>query len=386
MTLPATICHDQEPLDYNQYTDQDIKNLADGATERGFYINQTPFSIIKQLFDQMHIRVTCIEHCYDKTYLLHSEQCSDQIALYQKHNFLPIYVWSHGLIAREWFRYAEHDPVLSSDVDQIKYDFLIYNRAWSGTREYRLKFIELLVDTNLHLACLTSFSQHDTEIHYTDHQYKNSKFKINTTDLELRLKENCHDSNASADYNNQDYATTGIEIVLETLFDDSRWHLTEKALRPIACGHPFILAATPGSLQYLRNYGFETFAGLIDETYDTITDPLDRINAIVKEMQRIAGLDSINKKILWQQLRAIAKRNKERFFSAEFHQQIVDEYKENFYAVQDEMNQSYSNKIINLGWEFGYQAAKYNPEFCRHNWDEYVEKERFTNSLFPKSS
>jgi len=103
-------------------------------------------------------------------------------------------------------------------------------------------------------------------------------------------------------------------------------------------------------------------------------------------MQRIALLDPINKNILWQQLRAIAKRNKERFFSAEFHQQIVNEYKENFYAVQDEMNQSYGNKIINLGWEFGYQAAKYNPEFCRHNWDEYAEKERFTNSLFPKSS
>jgi hypothetical protein len=48
--------------------------------------------------------------------------------------------------------------------------------------------------------------------------------------------------------------------------------LTEKALRPIACGQPFILAATPGSLQYLRSYGFKTFSGYIDETYDTIQE------------------------------------------------------------------------------------------------------------------
>jgi hypothetical protein len=49
--------------------------------------------------------------------------------------------------------------------------------------------------------------------------------------------------------------------VAETVFD-TRIHLTEKTLRPIACGHPFILAAGPGSLKYLQTYGFRTFSPL----------------------------------------------------------------------------------------------------------------------------
>jgi hypothetical protein len=69
--------------------------------------------------------------------------------------------------------------------------------------------------------------------------------------------------------------------VLETLFDDHRWHLTEKSLRPIACGKPFVLMATPGSLQYLRQYGFKTFDGLIDETYDSIQNPKQRLQAVL---------------------------------------------------------------------------------------------------------
>ena len=83
--------------------------------------------------------------------------------------------------------------------------------------------------------------------------------------------------------------------MLETLFDDTRWHLTEKSLRPSACGKPFMLAATAGSLQYLRSYGFKTFSGLIDESYDLIVEPHLRLQSIAQEMQRISQL-SPNKK------------------------------------------------------------------------------------------
>jgi hypothetical protein len=116
--------------------------------------------------------------------------------------------------------------------------------------------------------------------------------------------------------------------VLETLFDDCRWHLTEKSLRPIACGKPFILAATPGSLEYLRTYGFETFNGLIDESYDTIIDSKDRLTAIIVEMKRIAMLDINTKQVLYAKLHKIAQRNKQRFFNGLFDQ-VIEEYKTN---------------------------------------------------------
>jgi hypothetical protein len=146
--------------------------------------------------------------------------------------------------------------------------------------------------------------------------------------LEQLYPANTADSGSSADYCGSDYAVCGVEIVLETLFDDSRWHLTEKTLRPIACGKPFLLAATPGSLQYLRNYGFETFADVIDETYDTIADGAARLDAIIQEMKRIAALDAEAKQVLYTKLHEIAQRNKQRFFNGVFDQ-VIEEYRTN---------------------------------------------------------
>jgi hypothetical protein len=167
---------------------------------------------------------------------------------------------------------------------------------------------------------------------------------ITRTDLETVLPPNTHDSHASADYNNQDYAQTGMEIVLETLFDDSRLHLTEKALRPIACGKPFMLVATAGSLEYLRSYGFETFGDLIDESYDLETDPVARLAAVIQEMTRISALNPFDKIVLWNQLHQIAERNKQRFFSAAWQASIVQEYVDNMNQAIITVNQHCTGK------------------------------------------
>jgi hypothetical protein len=79
-------------------------------------------------------------------------------------------------------------------------------------------------------------------------------------------------------------------------------------------------------LSYLRDYGFKTFSGLIDETYDSIKDPAARLQEIVTELSRIASLPQDEKLHLWKQLYDIAAYNKARFFSSEFHNNIVEEY------------------------------------------------------------
>jgi hypothetical protein len=156
--------------------------------------------------------------------------------------------------------------------------------------------------------------------------------------LEQFYSINTADSNSSADYCGPDYAACGIEIVLETLFDDERLHLTEKILRPIACGKPFLMVATAGSLQYLRDYGFETFADVIDESYDTITDSRDRLDAVIEEMKRISALDVDAKQVLYTKLHEIAQRNKQRFFNGLFDQ-VIEEYKTNLNQAMEIMQQ-----------------------------------------------
>ena len=338
---PVIIYHDQEPLQFDLYSREVLKT---------YILNKFPdqipeSSLVLEHYIDMHLRAAINEphHGYNKILLCHSEKNSAELEKYQQHGFVGVYYWSHALIARDWYRHAEHDLKLR-DKTVVK-DFLIYNRAWLGTREYRLKFAELLCENKLQNNCVTSFMPIDQDLHYQHHQFKNPAFAITNLQLETNFPANNSTANASADYDPQDYTTTGIEIVLETLFDDQRNHLTEKTLRPIACGHPFMLAASAGSLQYLRSYGFRTFQGLIDETYDTIVDPLCRLNAIVSEMKRITNLPTQAKSCLFDQLQEIASYNQTLFFSKEWHQSITHEYSTNIKSALAEVQHSKSGKL-----------------------------------------
>jgi hypothetical protein len=347
MITPQVIFHDQEPLYFYYWTQDDFeqawRQCLDSQNSKQNTLYHHPSQV--SFHASLHLR-TMVKplNLYNYVLLVHSEKNSKEVDNYSQHGFLPVYYWSHAVIAADWFRYAEHDPVLQYDAGAFVQDFLIYSRAWSDKREYRLTFNDLLIQAGLTTHCRTSFAPVDSGVHYSQHRFVNPDLAITRTDLETVLPPNTHDSGASADYNNQDYAQTGMEIVLETLFDDSRLHLTEKALRPIACGKPFMLVATAGSLEYLRSYGFETFGDVIDESYDLETDPVARLNAVIREMSRIAAMSLADKIVLWNQLHRIAEKNKQRFFSAEWQASVVQEYVDNMHQALATMNQNCTGK------------------------------------------
>jgi hypothetical protein len=347
---PAMICHDQEPLFYELYPESHIRawvverDRIDSEIAGKNEHDQLQIDFLSTL----HLRgliYYMIQIVYDKILILHSEKRSTQLQTYEANDYVGVYYWSHAVIAADWFRYASVDPRLIVNFDRVQNDFLIYNRAWIGLREYRLTFMHELIQQQLQSRCLTSFAEWDNGHHYLDHQFSNPVLSVDLQDLARNFPVNTHDSNASADYNNKDYSCTAIEVVLETLFDDTRLHLTEKTLRPIACGRPFILMATHGSLQYLKDYGFRTFDGLIDETYDTIQDPRARLQAVINEMSRIAALDWLDKLNLWSRLYEIANYNQRLFFSDTWQQSIHQEFLSNLSQAIDVLGQ-YKNKVI----------------------------------------
>ena len=326
--MVTMICHDQEPLDYDYYSmPSRLKELQDHFPD--FILNHCgdQYQVISSFLGKRNIKMVNVSCCSQPyALLLHSEKKSSNLDTYEQSGFIGVYWWSHAIIAGDWFRYAEHDLDLHSK--HLQKDFLIYNRAWRGTREYRLKFAELLVQQHLQDHCMIRFNPQDDGQHYENHVYRNPKFAVDTA-LENYFELNTYDSVASADYVAQDYTSTAIEVVLETLFDDSRHHLTEKILRPIACGQPFMLAATAGSLEYLRSYGFRTFSPVINETYDSVQDPVTRLSAIISEMRRIVDLPNDQKQSLFAQLRLIAVYNQQRFFSTDFQNHVIQELKQN---------------------------------------------------------
>lgn len=316
LTYLQLICNDQEPLNFDFYKD-DLHTLIPDL------ILKDQKNLLKHNLrkDPMNI--------YDRCILLHSEKNSIEERNYSRNGFIPAYYWSHALISLDWFRYAKH---VNHQLDPTTKYFLIYNRAWSGTREYRLKFFELLAEEQLTDFTKTSLKFVDNNIHYSNHNFHNEYFRPNII-LEKYFDNNTSESHYSADFDLEDYNSTQIEVVLETLFDDCRWHLTEKSLRPIAIGKPFILCATPGSLEYLKSYGFKTFSTIIDEDYDTKTDPIERLKSIIKTMKNIAQWSPAERNKKNKELQKIAQFNKKRFFSKKFFNQVTDELKQNLTAA-----------------------------------------------------
>ena len=328
------ICHDQEPLMPDLFSAPVMRHYLQGEFKQ-LCQHQPSLEQIAQLGLRARVELFNI---YDRVLLLHSEQNSQALRQFQQQGFVPVYYWSHAIIAADWFRYAQHDPALIRSGLYEK-DFLIYNRAWSGTREYRLCFAQGLLDQGLLDHCRSSFSPWCDGVHYSQHQYSNASLAIQRTDLEQHFAPNQAGSSASADYDNLDYRQCAIEVVLETVMDDSRWHLTEKTLRPIACGMPFMLLSSPGSLEYLRYYGFETFHPMIDESYDSVVSSRERVQVMQKELARLAALPAREKQELHRELDRVAQHNRARFFGAEFLQQVLGEYKQNLGRALEIMEQ-----------------------------------------------
>ena len=325
MISPLVWCNDQEPLDYNFYktNQRELSSLSNLLISIGEYSPNNNLNYQKNIFE--------------KNILLHSELRSSEVTKYKVDNeLIPVYYWNHALLARDWFRHAEHETFQKSS----KKTFLIYNRAWAGTREYRLKFSELLIRLGLENHCQTSINPIEPQlgIHYEIHKFKNATWRPNFP-LENFFPTSPAHSWYSADFDTTDYNATDIEVVLETLFDDDRLHLTEKSLRPIACGQPFILASTHGSLEYLRKYGFKTFDQVWDEHYDLVKDPEERLLKITDLMKQIANWSLEQRANKMAQAQAIANYNRCRFFSQDFFNQVITELKTNLQLGFEEQSQ-----------------------------------------------
>jgi hypothetical protein len=102
-----------------------------------------------------------------------------------------------------------------------------------------------------------------------------------------------------------------INISLEThIVEQSNGvSLTEKTYKPILLKKPFLVYGIPNILGMLRENGFRTFHGIIDESYDTIQDENERRLAIIKEIDRLNKLDSNSFSSVLKQCESICEHN-----------------------------------------------------------------------------
>lgn len=297
---PSLFLHDQEPV---------------------LYLGQ------KERWEKLRFKLSP----FDKRLIfLHSEKNSPELEQMTRDlDLVPCYWFSNAALAIEW--YQNERWTLHTTEAALKYKFSGFNRLISYQRIYRPVLTAMVTDIvepkYLRWSCSLIdpanrrhvLEQTDTQI--PDHhkklleRYKGQKnpVRINMNFSELDDKKNIQNTSPSS--NAEYFRSTFCHIVTETLFYDSTVHLTEKSFRPIVNRRPFILAGPPGSLAYLRSYGFKTFSDFWDESYDQETDPHKRLDLIQKLIADLNKLDLDQMESLLKKMNDVLSHNYEHFYN-----------------------------------------------------------------------
>jgi hypothetical protein len=83
------------------------------------------------------------------------------------------------------------------------------------------------------------------------------------------------------------YKNSLIELINETTFFNKGTFVTEKFLNSVYGYNLPIVFSTPGTVEYLRQNGFDMFDDVIDHSYDVIQDPVQRIFSAIESNKRL---------------------------------------------------------------------------------------------------
>ena len=249
------------------------------------------------------------------------------------------YFFYHGFAALDWFRDLQYIGNRGTNFDQV---YLSFNHLVRHKRSYRMSLMARLVKHGL--VQFGNISFHGTSRDCWE-EINDAHTQLSRASQDLIYQYLC-DSNTipsivdSWDINGSWSARLGhteyqlwqgafLHVVPETIFYDDKLHLTEKIFKPIVAHRPFILVAAPNNLAYLREYGFKTFHHWIDESYDSVIDPDQRLDLITQEIARLCRKSHRELRDIYTEMIPVLEHNKRHFFG-EFKQIIVDEMVDNF--------------------------------------------------------
>ncbi len=337
----------------SRYTKQEIFTMH--------FNNNLPYNLSSDGLGYDSFLVKHPEYIHKQKVLTTSE-ISDEVNNYIQNNdsYFSFYYFFHGFAALDWYRGYYALNYSKSVIKDYKYDYVSYNRIINDDRSYRIYWVSKLVELGLLPRGQVSFNVTDNLFDDWRDEVASSTSKLSTaakqhaechlTDINKLVIDNAElPGSASADISRDIDALW--HVVSETVFYYDKLHLTEKIFKPIVSKQPFMLLAAPGNLKYLRSYGFKTFDGIIDESYDTILDNDARINAVAKELQWYCNLPQEEKSRVIEALTPIVEYNFQHFYGKFRHilaQELLDNAKSLFKNIgHNDSNISY-DKIYHV--------------------------------------
>ena len=330
-TLPNNVYHDKHHV-------CNVFNFKNTFNEI-FFIDQEP--VIFPLFNPYldHFLEPLLESPpTNRPIAIVTSEKSELISkLSQRHGLKLMYYFFHGFAALDWYRgyYAlNHNK---QTVKEYQYDFVSYNRIINNDRSYRIYLVSRLAELGLLDNGQVSFNVTDNpnddwrdevadpNTKLSVHARQHAEYYLPSINKLIIDKPELPGS-ASADI--PDDVDAFWHVVTETVFYYDKLHLTEKIFKPIVSKQPFMLLAAPGNLEYLRSYGFKTFDGIIDESYDKIIDNDQRIDAVVEQLHWYCNLSPEEKQRIIERLAPIVEYNFHHFYG-EFKHIITRELLDN---------------------------------------------------------
>ena len=256
-----------------------------------------------------------------------SERGEQVEQLCHKYGWTSHYYFYHGWACLDWFRgYDRTFLIARARERRPTRTFMSPNRIVAGKRDHRVLFLYNIFKNGLennHISAPRTCQYEHVDISIIAQKYNNVYQDItdvlNAADLpRLFAGEDQQEMHSYQLGNFTEAADSLVYVPTETVYFGRRTHITEKTFKAIALEMPFVLVAPAGSLSYLREYGFRTFADVFDESYDLETDDILRVEKVTNLLKDLNNLSVAERQQIHRACLPVVEHNYHHFYSGAF--------------------------------------------------------------------
>jgi hypothetical protein len=253
-----------------------------------------------------------------------------------------VYYFFHGWAALDWYRGYDRTFLIKPWRERIiTKTFIAPNRIVAGERQHRLEMLYHIFKNRMahnHVSCPAVCPAEQVSVldavSILEKKYPDIGSVFSAQTLPINFEgETDHPMHSCWLSLFDESAESLLYLVTETVATGQRLHLTEKTFKPIALGMPFVIVGTKGSLEYLRSYGFRTFEGIWDESYDLAEDDV-RIERIASLLRSLDELPDTAKQELFEAAHKVIEHNWNHFYHGGFEAVLWTELKDMLNGIE----------------------------------------------------
>ena len=247
--------------------------------------------------------------------------------LCEKYGWKSHYYFYHGWACMDWFRGYDKSFLIPRAEDRTPAKtFMSPNRIVGGKRDHRVLFLYNVFTQQLehnHISAPRICQYENVDISQVANKYCNIYPDISQVFEQATLPrlfdgEDSQQMTSCWLTNFTEAQDSLVYVPTETVYFGRRTHITEKTFKAIALEMPFVLVAAAGSLEYMRSYGFKTFDGIFDESYDLENDDILRIEKVTRLLKELDILSPKERQAIHRACLPIVEHNYRHFYQGGF--------------------------------------------------------------------